>query len=287
MLIKGTCLPERLEDHIKVLSGSFEKPQTKEIEPASDKNQTFHIGFTSQNLTRGFYAIVKEMNQMLYAWHHLPALLIGMYFYFRKKTLKETGVLLISIFIFINIATFIAQYCSHGNVRERYMLAFICTTIFYVPAGFHVVSSLIQEKIFKVSPNNKPNILFLTLILLSCVICIPGLPNFSKKTELYIVASQWLKEHSPAESLIIAADPRISFYAERRDYRTNETKNIKLEPVYLVKVGNEEIKNLPLQKENFQLVFSYYVRKPDKNNCVEILKFTQGNNKIRSTASGC
>jgi hypothetical protein len=79
-------------------------------------------------------------------------------------------------------------------------------------------------------------------------------PLHSSKKPCRIVA-KWLIENTEPESLIIAPDPRISFYAERKN-GNSLSKISSGNPVYIVKILNEEKNEFSLQEEIIQEEYS-------------------------------
>lgn len=256
MFLKGTVLPQRLGRTAKLFLATFSKSEIQEAPTGPLADQEFCPGFTMGNIAVAFWKMVNEISEILKSFY-VPALLIGIYYHFRKANMRGVEVFFMTAFIVLNIGALIAQWCSNGSFRSRrYMLPLVGFTIFYVPVGLQVIASFIQDRLSNIVGKAKPKFCFFALIAIGVAICTPRLLRpLGARRGPYRIAAKWLKDNTEPESLIIAPDPRISFYAERKE-ADSLSKTSSAKPVYIVKILNEKNKELSVQEEIIQKEYS-------------------------------
>ena len=180
----------------------------------------------------------------------VPALLIGIYFHFRKKSeAQEIERFFMPAFASLNIVMLIALYNSWGYISRRHCLPLVVFTIFYVPIGLEVSASWLANRFSpardglrhksRPASDQDRRLWFFILLITGMVICLPKLlsrPGSDKQG--YRAAAAWLRENTTREDLIAVPDSRISFYAERkaRIYETNPSSKAE----YVVSIVKNE-----------------------------------------------
>lgn len=252
MTLKGTVLPQRLGGAAKVFLATFSKSEIQEARTEPPVGREFYPGFTVGNITAAFWKIANEFTEILKSFY-MPALLIGIYYHFRKANMRGVEVFFMTTFIVTNVGALISQF---GGSSRRYMLPLVGFTIFYVPVGLQVIASFIQDRLSNTVGKAKPKLCFFALIAIGVAICTPRLLRpLGARRGPYRIAAKWLKDNTEPESLIIAPDPRISFYAERKE-ADSLSKTSSAKPVYIVKILNEKNKELSVQEEIIQKEYS-------------------------------
>lgn len=272
MTIKGTVLPERLEGTALVFLTTFSKSEIQEAPSERPIDHEFHPGFTLGNITMAFWKILDEISEILKPFFYLPGLLIGAYYHFRKTYVKGVEVFFMRIFVLLNIGALISQWCSFGHFSRRYMLPLVGFTIFYVPVGLQVIADFIQDKFSNSASRTKPSFCFFILIILGVVICTHKLLRpLNDSREPYRIVAKWLKENTESESLVVAPDPRINLYADRKKC-DHLSKASSIKPVYIVKISNEKISDFSTQQEKLQKVYSLHFYKHNQLHYLEVFR---------------
>lgn len=215
----------------------------------------FHRGFTAGNITVAFWKIVNEFTEILKSFY-MPALLIGIYYRFRKKYATNAESFFIPVFVIANVGLLTSLWCSYGYIENRHFLPLVVFTFFYIPVGLQLIAGFIDERFSNNFTKTKQRLWFFVLVIIGVAICVPRvLRPMHPHGKLYRIAAKWLTENTEPESLIIAPDPRISFYAERKN--GNSLGKISSgNPVYIVKILNEEKNEFSLQEEIIQEEYS-------------------------------
>ena len=201
-------------------------------------------------------------------WFFMPALLIGLWYHFRKEIKYEEQFLIIA-FIITNVAMMVLRYCYiQLHVSQRWSLPLIAFTVFYIPVGLQIISRWL-ERIFPFSKQKtnlfskyKPSWLFV-LFLIGICICLPKLfrPIRINK-QGYRDVAKWLNVNTSVKDVIAVPDKRISFYAEREGRKHYWSPNVKY-VVKRLKEGEEppvqmiEVWYSFLSKENKDKVVIY------------------------------
>ncbi|MCK4792681.1 MAG: hypothetical protein KAV87_53620, partial [Desulfobacteraceae bacterium] len=189
-------------------------------------------------------------------WFFVPALLIGVYRYFREQSWREPKKFFTTALIALNILLMILLHCNYGYMSRRHTLTLVVFTIFYVPAGLQMLASLLQGKFSKKTEQSsagKANkqFWFLVLLVIGISICIPKLltPIRAKK-QSYRDAAQWLARHTNENDIIAVPDTRISFYSGRKGAQY-DGQTVPKEARYIVKLFKSE-KDMLANEEIFQ-----------------------------------
>jgi len=97
----------------------------------------------------------------------VPALLIGIYFRFRKRSsAAEIEGFFVPAFIAINIVMLIALYYSWQYISRRNSFPLVAFTIFYVPIGLEVSAGWFANRFSKSRPaSDKDRRLWFSILL--------------------------------------------------------------------------------------------------------------------------
>ena len=159
----------------------------------------------------------------------VPALLIGIYFRFRKQSpATEIERFFVPAFVALNVIMLIALYYSWEYISRRHSLPLVVFTIFYVPIGLEVSAGWLANRFSKSPPasDRDRRRWFLILLITGTAICMPKLLRLSGEYKQgYKTAAAWLRENTAQEDLIASPDNRITFYVERKAliYETTPT----------------------------------------------------------------
>ncbi|KPJ65839.1 MAG: hypothetical protein AMJ43_09835 [Coxiella sp. DG_40] len=218
MKIRGEFLPLRLQQIMESFSSYFvhSGPQEQNISGYAAK-------LVPSDITKAFGKLANRILENL-MYYFAPALFIGMYYHFRRKT-KSVSTFFITAFVLANIIMVILRYHVSPFLSRRYILPLITFTIFFVPLGLQIMSRWVV-KVFSKGVNQHEALQsesrrwFFVLLIIGLAICVPKLfrpIRIEKKG--YRLAAQWLKENSRKGDIIVVPDERISFYAERKGIR--------------------------------------------------------------------
>ena len=178
-------------------------------------------GFVPSDIAGAFGKLIERVGETL-MWFFLPALLIGIYKYFRKPDWQKPQMFFMAVLIALNVTLVILLYCRYGYMSRRHTLPLVAFTIFLIPAGLQVLAIWL-EGVF--SPRIKRSssiradkqVWFFVLCIIGICVCIPKLlrPLRSEK-QSYRDATRWLAQNTNESDIIATPDSRISFYAGRR-----------------------------------------------------------------------
>ena len=193
-------------------------------------------GFIPSDIAGAFKELFENIGETL-MWFFVPALLIGMYSWLKKRKWNEPETFFIIALIVLNVPVMIWLYCKHGYMDVRHTLPLVVFTIFFIPTGLDILAGWLDEKCLK-----KSNVRFSFVVLtaIGIAICIPKLlrPLHYDKL-IYRKAAQWFSENTLPSDLIATPDSRITFYSERKGvyYKQQEpAKNVQ----YLVRVSKKK-----------------------------------------------
>jgi hypothetical protein len=270
MTARGKFLPEKL----KKLISSTDPKESKELwEPEINSGKNIYTASgVPGRIANAFDELATGISEDL-LYFFVPAWLIGIYFYFRKKSpVTEIDTFFVPVFAVFNIVMLIALYYSWGYISRRHCLPLVVFTIFYVPIGLEVSASWLADRFSKSRPASGKDLRtwFLILLIIGTIICLPKLlsrPGADKPG--YRAASAWLKENTAQDALIASPDSRITFYAERKAliYETAPTGKT----AYIVAIIEDENK-APDFVKNAQKEYSVWENEHRKNKKIVIYK---------------
>ena len=270
MTARGQFLPKKL----KALYGMENEELKMKNEEFSIINSKLSIlnyqtaSSMPSKVAKAIGELVGAMSENL-MYYFLPALLIGIYFRFRKQPpAVETEIFFMPAFAALNAVMLIALYYSWGYISRRHCLPLVVFTIFYVPIGLQVSADWLANRLSKSRPASGKDcrLWFLILLITGTVICLPKLlsrPGSDKPG--YRTAAAWLKENTTPDDLIASPDRRITFYAERKALIFETTPSSKAGYIVII-VKNEDEK--PDFVETAQEQFSVWANKQKKKKLI-------------------
>jgi hypothetical protein len=263
MTARGQLLPAKLKALFSVNNEEFRM-----------KNEEFSI-LNSQSASGIPGKIAKAIGELIGAisenlmYYFFPALLVGIYFLFRKRpAATEPELFFISAFVGFNILMLVALHYSWGYISRRHCLPLVVFTIFYVPIGLQVLADWLANRLSKSRPASGKDCRrwFFILLIIGIAICLPKLlsrPGSDKPG--FRAAAAWLKQNTAPDDLIAVPDRRITFYAERKELIYETTLSSKAD--YVVIIAKEENK-APDLVGNAQKQYSVWENKQKKKKIV-------------------
>jgi hypothetical protein len=224
-------------------------------------------GFVPSDIAGALGKLVQRVSETL-MWFFVPALLIGVYKYFRKRDWREPERFFTIALIALNVLIMTLLYCKFGYMSRRHTLPLVIFTIFYVPIGIETLASWLGEKF-----PNKANtgFWFMVLVVIGIAICSPKLlrPIRAEK-QSYRDAARWLAKNTDEKDIIAVPDSRIGFYSGRRGVEY-DGRAVPKEAQYVVKIF-EGKNNTPSGEEMLQAKEVFSVEGKDKKSKVIIYR---------------
>jgi len=269
-IIRGNILPVK----IKVLLSSTLPRQLHEIqEPEINSgNNTYTASGVPGNIVKAIGKLVSRISETL-MYYYLPALLVGIYFHFRKKpSPTEIEKFFVPTLVILNIIMLIILQRNWGYISRRHSFVLVAFTIFYIPIGLEVSADWLANRFSRSPPASAHDrrMWFFILLITGTAICLPKLLTRPGSDKPGIrTAASWLSENTAQEDLIAVTDKRISFYARRKgiEYTTTPPKQAKY-VVAFVKDENE----VPDFALNLQKQYSVWENEQKKNKKILIYK---------------
>lgn len=228
MRLKGAVFPKK---HV----GEFAvNTQTSQFVLSKRQIISNTAGIIPSNIAGAFKELLENIGETL-MWFFVPALLIGMYKWFKTRKWYEPATFFIITLIVLNVPLMIWLYSKYGYMDVRHTLPLIVFMIFYVPIGICTLGDWLDGKFFKKAGSG-----FAVVLVTGIVICSPKLvrPLHHDKI-IYRKAAQWLSENTLPGDLIAIPDLRITFYAERKGMHYKQTKPVK-NVQYVVRVSKKK-----------------------------------------------
>lgn len=254
-------------------SDFYSLTKTERDEKTDGSNRENRVISLASDIIGSVGRLIGEVSDNL-MYYFLPALLIGIYYRFRKQSIK-TGVerFFMFFFIILNIIMMILLYQSYGYISRRHCLPLVVFLIFYVHVGLQVFAGWLNNRFSKGSLENNPKsqLWFYVLVAVGIAICVPKfLRPMRIEKKGYRDAARWLKENTAKEDLIAVSDHRIGFYAER-DIVANGNQDTSEELDYIVSLvrGENEVLNI---KRNVRKEQSFWVDERKKKDRLIIYK---------------
>ena len=270
MTARGQFLPAKL----KALIGSADHQESEEIQQpeTNSGNNIYMASGMPGKIAKAIGKLAGVMSENL-MYFFVPALLIGIYFRFRKQSsATEIERFFVPAFVVFNIVMLIMLYYSWGYISRRHCFPLVAFTIFYVPIGLEVSAGWLADRFSKSRPASDQDRRrwFFILLITGTAICMPKLLRFSGSDKQgYRTAAAWLRENTAQEDLIAVPDSRISFYAERKGLIYDAEPPTQAEyVVIIVKNENEKPDFANAAKEEY----SVWVDKHEKSRKLVIYK---------------
>lgn len=278
MTARGQFLPSKLKALISP-AGSEESKEIQEPEIDSDNNIYTASGMPGR-MAKAIGELIGAISENL-MYYFLPALLIGIYFHFRKRTAAAgPESFFMPAFAVLNILMLIALYYSWEYISRRHCLPLVVFTIFYVPIGLQVSAEWFANRFSpardglrhksKPASDRDCRRWFFILLITGMIICLPKLLSRTGSDKPgFRVAAAWLKENTAPDDLIAVPDRRITFYAERKELIYETTFSSKAD--YVVTIVKDE-NEVPDFVGNAQKQYSAWENERKKNKKIVIYK---------------
>ena len=169
---------------------------------------------------RAFAGVVENLMVVFFVpW------LLGLYWRLRYQAERTERVLMVAV-VAVHLALILGRHTVFGAGDDRrYSIGMIALTIFYVPVGIEVMARWLSylpplPRLAWMSLAQRQSAWFHGLVAVGIVVCLPKLvlPSPGNKAG-YLAASEWLRQHTPANAVVAVPDIRISFYGQRQGLR--------------------------------------------------------------------
>jgi len=242
MKARERILPEKVKE-LFVSPHQFQSDIIQEKD-TTFLNSTYITAGTTGKIIEVSVKIIEELSDNLF-YYFVPALFIGIYYRFSKKTvITDAERFFLPAFVLLNIVMVVLLYCFWQYISRRHCLPLTVFLIFYVPEGLDVLALWLRSRFSKaqLETNRHPRLFFFILLVIGLSICLPKLLRpLRLEKQGYRDAAKWLRENSKKGDTIALQDKRISFYAERKGLKYN--KEIPKQAKYVVRIeenGTEE-----------------------------------------------
>lgn len=239
MKLKGAIFPKKQLVHFI--------PDRQPLKPTQiGPSGVYAASFAPSDIAGAVGKLVQRVGDAL-MWFFLPALLIGIYKYFRKHHWYEPAKFFVAALIALNVFVMILLYCRYGYMSKRHIQPLVVWTIFYIPLGLDAMALWLNEKF----PNKtNTNTWFLVLLVTGIFVC--GIKLFLMtpirvERQSYRDAARWLAQNTNEGDIIAVSDMRIGFYSGRNSIEYNG-QIVPQEAKYVVKIFEDE-KNTPIGEE--------------------------------------
>jgi len=265
---RGQFLPAKLK---ALISSAFQEYSEEIQEPGTNSgNKIYTASGVPGKIANAIGKLGGAISENL-MYFFVPALLIGIYFRFRKRSpAMEIERFFVPAFVVLNVVMLISLYYSWGYISRRHCMPLVVFTIFYVPIGLEVSAGWLANRFSKSRPASDRDCRrwFFILLITGTAICMPKLLRFSGSDKQgYRTAAAWLKENTAREDLIAVPDSRITFYAERKGLIYDADPSTQAE--YIVTIVKDE-NEVPDFARNAQKQYSVWVNERDKKKKIVI-----------------
>ncbi|MBN1392849.1 MAG: glycosyltransferase family 39 protein [Sedimentisphaerales bacterium] len=268
MKLKGEIFPKK---QLVEFTSNTPSSEIYKQEIQTGPKDVYAASFAPSDIAGAFGKVVQRVGEML-MWFFMPALLIGIYEYFRRGDWRKPEKFFVIALIALNVIIMTLLYCKYGYMSRRHILPLVVFTIFYVPLGLEALARWLGEKL-----SDKANTDFWFLVLFVIGVSICGLKMLrmeeqSRRDTAYKNAALWLAKNTCEEDVIAVPDGRIGLYSSRRSIQYDEV--IPKEAQYVVKVLKDE-KDTPSDKETIDVKEVFSIEKGDRKSKVIIYKQEQ------------
>jgi hypothetical protein len=218
----GRVLPPKLRALISsdLRAPSETKPQREPENMGEQCQEAGPAGDIGQAMWRLTEAVGEDL-----MYFFLPALLVGVYSRFRKKSgIMPEERFYVTALVILNVLMMVLLYSNYGYISRRHSLPLVAFTIFYVPAGLQILAAWLGNLLSRGDRKPPPaesgaSPLFCVLLAAGLLVCLPKLVRpIRLDKQGYIEAANWLKNNTRENDIIIVPDKRISLYAQRNGY---------------------------------------------------------------------
>jgi len=174
MRLKGAVFPKK---DVGRFASDAQQGEVYEKRNQTGSDSIHAANYASINAIRALVELLEEVGDTV-MWFFVPALLVGIYWYFRERNWREPEKFFITALIALNILLMIWLYCGHGYISGRHTLPLVAFTIFFVPAGLQILVGWFREKFPKEAEQSAAmetdrQFWFLVLLVIGISIWIP------------------------------------------------------------------------------------------------------------------
>jgi hypothetical protein len=271
-IIREKVLPAK----IKVLISSAFPPESRGIQnpEINGGNYAYTASGVPAGIVKAIGKLISRISETL-MHYYLPALLIGIYFHFRRKhPASDIERFFAPALVTLYIIMLIVLHCHWGYISRRHSFPLVPFTIFYIPTGLEVSADWLANRFSRSRPASAHDCRtwFFILLIIGTAICLPKLLTRPGSDKPGIrTAAAWLSENTAQEDYIAVTDRRISVYARRKGivYETKPHRKAK----YIVTIVKDENK-VPDFVGNAQKQYSVWENERRKNKKIVIYKKT-------------
>jgi 4-amino-4-deoxy-L-arabinose transferase-like glycosyltransferase len=160
-------------------------------------------------------------------YYFTPALLLGIYYYFRKQSITLEQAFFTTSFIIVNVAITLWQSSYLGFLSRRHTFPLVAFTIYFIPVGFQVIAGGLGRKKIWNKPGEREDAQSWFFVLMVIGICICGvklvrMAPLRWEKQGYRDTAEWLCNNTTPADFIAVPDRRIYFYAEREGMEYQE-----------------------------------------------------------------
>ena len=214
---RGKIMPGKMRELL--LTSSESAGRSAEGDDSDSRRGACATAGVLSGVGEAIYELCEKINENL-LYFFVPPMLVGIYVRLRsrRKGFNEDR-FLVSSFVVFNVTMLILLYQNYHYMSRRHALPLVLIGVFYVPWGLRAISDRLEREIIRNHPPSAKNSLrwFTILLIIGIVVCLPKLiePAGADKQGCRD-AAEWLKKNSSVDDVVMAADPRIGFYAERK-----------------------------------------------------------------------
>jgi len=271
-IIRKQVLPKK----IKVLISSAPVRESQEIQNTeiNGDNYAYTASGVPTGIVKAIGKLISKISENL-MYYYLPALLIGIYFHFRRKhPASDIERFFVPALVALYIIMLIVLHYHWGYISRRHSFPLVAFTIFYIPTGLEVSADWLANRFSRSRQASAQDCRtwFFILLIIGTAICLPKLLRRPGSDKPGIrTAAAWLSENTAQEDYIAVTDPRISFYARRKGigYETKPHRKAKY-IVTIVKDKNE----VPDFATNAEKQYSVWENEHKKKKKIVIYKKT-------------
>jgi len=227
MKVRGRVLPPKLKSIISCntpwQSGGLEQSGF------DDTVAVYTASGMPTDILKALGRLAGEISDNLMYFFVLP-LIVGLYCHFRKlRKVLLTERFFIFAMIVLYVVIMVLLHINHSYISRRHCMPIIVFTAFYIPVGLQILARWISKRTPKngLAVRKNRQRWFFILVAVGFSICTA---KFGRITPLrwekqgYLDTAKWLKENTSEKDLIVVADSRIDFYAQRSSRRIDGEK---------------------------------------------------------------
>jgi len=269
MKLKGAVFPKK---YFGLFAKSLQQAEVYSQNNQGVSESVLAFQFMPTSIIKALCKLFSNVGETL-VWFFVPALLIGMYKWFKSRKWHEPEAFFIIGLIVLNVPVMIWLYCRYGYISDRHTLPLLILPILFVPVGLQELAIWFEERFpmkvkFPSVINHDTRFWFMVLFLVGISICIPKLFSLIRiNKQGYNAAAKWLKANTDSADIVAVPDIRISFYAEREGF-VYKNGNIPANAVYVVSISENQEDEKALIKPLGKVEYKYVSKRKKGVNVV-------------------